>query len=267
MSPAITPYANEFSTATVAYEDYYAAGTYHYYLAGSSKLEKVGEASVLLSAVYDEPATMFTYPFTYNTKVTENYACTTAVGSMTLHKTASWEAEGDAYGTLMLPSGTYQNMLRIKTFHSIEDDYPGVVTNKKVVTEYLWVSSTSKKAYLKITHEVHSTNGTPIDTIYSVSVSDEVSGIGGAVIESVSAVLYPNPASNQLTLELSSVNGASIGWSLYTSSGQLIQESSALNYSPGNHLISVPVATLKPGCYFVNINTNEGSRVLRFMKI
>jgi hypothetical protein len=266
LNPASTPYSTDFQMSTIAYEDYFAAGTYHYYTTSATKLEKVGEASVLLTAVYSQPATMYTYPFTYNTKVTTNYGCTTAVGSLTLHKTASWEAEGDAYGTLMLPSGTFQNILRIKTRHIIEDDYVGTVTNKQDITEYIWVSTTSKKPYLKITTTIHSTNGTTIDTVRTSLISDDVSAIGGAVMGSVSALVYPNPAQDQIILEFNTAHSANIGWSLFSADGQLIFENSAQNYSPGTHLAAIPVAALSPGCYFVRITSNEGSRVLRFMK-
>lgn len=267
ISPASTPYATDFTTATVAYEDFYAAGTYHYYTASSNKLEKTGEASVLLTAVYDNPATMFTFPFTFGTKVTDNYGCITPVGTLSLHKTASWEAEGDAYGTLMLPSGTFQNILRIKIRSVIEDDYPGVVTNKKDITEYWWVSPTSKRPYLKIIHEIHSTNGTVIDTIRSIQVSDEVSGIGRAVLGSVCAMVYPNPVADVLFLELNANHATPISWNLLGADGQLIKSESMQTIQQGNHVVRIPLTGIKPGCYFVQIRTDEGSRVLRFVKI
>jgi len=73
LHPSTTPYATDFTGADVVYEDYFVAGTYHYYEANTAKLEKMGYANAQLTAIYDNPQQIITYPFTYNSSFTNVY--------------------------------------------------------------------------------------------------------------------------------------------------------------------------------------------------
>ncbi len=63
--------------------------------------------------------------------------------------------------------------------------------------------------------------------------------------------IYPNPFTNNLTIELSNIENASV--SIYNTMGQLIKAEKINTY-----LHQVNVTNLKQGAYFVRVNTNEG---------
>ncbi len=266
-SPASTPYAASFPGSTVAYEDHFAAGTYHFFTASSTKFEKLGDANVMLTAIYDNPAIFYTYPFTYNTKVTSTYTCSDSVGSMAYEKTGSWEAEGDAWGALLLSTGTHQNVLRIKTHHIIEDDYPGVVTNVKDILEYAWVSATTKKPLVKYTTEFHFTNGTPIDTLTYLFVSEEVSGINEPTGYLAGMSYWPNPASDLLNIGFEMLTVADITFEIYCAGGQMLTSNTLYSTLPGNHYHSISLDNLKPGFYILRVIAGDSANMIRFIKI
>jgi hypothetical protein len=268
ISPATTPYANDFTAATVAYEDYYAAGTYHYYTTSTTKYEKIGEASVLYTAVYQDPHTMFTFPFTYNTKVSDNFSCTTSVGSLVLQRTGTWEAEGDAYGTLKLPSGTYNNVLRIKTEHKNKDEYPGVIDNEKDVIEYCWVLPTSKRPLLKIGTEYYFSSGAPIDTVDYIRISEEVSGIAHPDQNISNIRLYPNPqAGDELTISFEMLVQAVVKLDLVGIDGKVIRTLPSRKMAPGNYQETISFEELASGVWFVRFDAGGIPKMFRVVKL
>lgn len=267
LSPSVTPYANDFSGCNVAYEDYNIAGTYHFYETSSAKWEKKGEASVLLTAVFNNPQDMFTYPFTYNTLVSDSFTCTAAVGALTLEKKGWWEVTGDAYGTLKLPSGDYTNVLRIKKTVNTYDDYIGVSTYETDVTEYCWVLSTSKKPLLRIAVEFHYANGAPIDTVEYIRISDDVSGLDhpGKIVSNL--MVYPNPASDMLSIDFNLLESSEVEIQLLNTEGKLLRliGKSALPSGPQN--MQCVTGDLAPGFYLINLKANGFNRMLKFVKL
>lgn len=267
LNPSLTPYAASFPGATVAFEDYQPAGTYHYFIASPTKYEKIGDANVVITNVYDNPATFYTYPFTYNTKVTSNYACTTQISStMTLEKTATWEAEGDAWGALLLPTGTHQNVLRIKTRHFIEDNYVGSSLNTRDIIEYDWVSTTTKKPLLRIITEYHSIGGTP-DTLSYILISDEVSGLSQPDETLAGLSYWPNPASDFLNIGFDLKNEVNVTYEILSSNGQQLSKNTIPGISPGNNVYSVSLENLEPGFYLLKFNAGVSSYMIKFIKI
>lgn len=267
MSPSSTPYVNDFPGSNVASEDYYKPGTYYYFENTTSKMEKKGEAQVIFSAVYDDPQTLFTYPFTYNTVVTDNFSCTTAVGTYTLEKTGTWKATGDGYGTLLLPTGTYNDVLRIKIESYTHDDYIGATTIYELETiEYWWVRATSKAPLFKIETQYFTTNGTPIDTIVAVRISDEISGIGhsGQIMSNIR--LYPNPVHENLNLLFELNEPAMVTLELFTADGRLINRYDCETIPVGSHQKTLSLDGMAPGFYLLNVDVAGISRMLKFIR-
>jgi hypothetical protein len=267
-NPAATPYAADFPTATVAFEDHFMAGTYHYYKTSGTKMEKLGEASVLVTAVFAAPFTMFTYPFTYNTTTTGNYTCTTAVGSLTLEKNGTWSATGDAYGTLILPSGIHSNVLRIKTHHVVDDVYSGGSgAYKKDITEYLFVIPTSRIPLLKITSEIFYSGGTPIDTIDLVSVSDEVSGLGETPSQTFHLKFSPNPTAGNILMEFELQREEKVQMTVYSPEGRMVRKSDESTLPAGRHEQQISLEGLLPGVYLLRMEAGSSTSLHRIIRI
>lgn len=268
ISPASTPYANDFPGCNVAYEDHFMAGTYHYFETTSSKMEKKGYASVLVTAKYSDPQIMFTYPFTYNTIVSDSFKCTAPIGtSMVLEKTGHWEAKGDGYGILRLPSGNHNNVLRICIKSYTLDDYGSSVGSSQVnTTEYLWVSTTSKVPLLRHCVEYHFANGSPVDTIEYVRVSDEVSGVsdpGGAVTH---LQVYPNPASEMINLRFQLNEPCIPALTLCSSDGKIIRIGCENTVLTGYQEKQMDISQLPEGLYFLRFEAAGISRVFKILK-
>lgn len=86
-------------------------------------------------------------PFTYNSTYIDTYQVT--VPSTTMYGTGVLTVTGDAYGTLVLPNGTYNNVLRIKK-QQVERDTTGSVVVTTTNVSYLWFDSVHAAPLLQL---------------------------------------------------------------------------------------------------------------------
>lgn len=267
MSPSATPYVNDFPGSNVAFEAYYVVGTFHYYETTSAKLEKKGEASVQGVAVYDVPQTIITYPFTYNTTTTSNYSCVSLIGTTTQTLTGLWEAHGDAYGTLILPSGTYNNVLRVKITNEYTKEYSDASPTQGVDgEEYWWVSTTSKAPLLRITKEYYSDDGVLFDSLHIRFIADEVSGINHPDQSVSNLNIYPNPASDLLNLTFDIQKSTLFTLDLYSADGKIIRSYEPEQFFPGNHRKELLLEDITPGFYMLRVGAGDNFRMMKFIK-
>ncbi len=68
--------------------------------------------------------------------------------------------------------------------------------------------------------------------------------------------IYPNPASNVLTIAFSGANGEMIDVSILSSHGALVHRSS--EYAVGNYTSTIDISYLAAGMYFVRLTTEKG---------
>jgi hypothetical protein len=71
--------------------------------------------------------------------------------------------------------------------------------------------------------------------------------------------IYPNPATDHIFIELKNPNGTDI--SLLTSTGRIL-----CSYSTDNEKVSIPVAHLPNGIYFLQLNNGAQKQTVRFLK-
>jgi hypothetical protein len=126
--PATTPWSSNFPHATIAYKSsasttyYYdyaspdSAGTWGFYDSGT----KTVQGNCL---VYSAPSKSFVCPCPYGTSFTSRAAGYRCGDNMFTQHYATTTKTYDAYGTLIMPTGTYQNAVRFKT---VEDDIDSV---------------------------------------------------------------------------------------------------------------------------------------------
>jgi hypothetical protein len=117
-----SPFAATFPGANYCYKfsgPFLGADRYYYHNLTSTKFEIVSMAYNASSGdnYMPNPRTFAVFPYTYNTVYTDTYKSTTdAIGT-------SFTATYDAYGTLVLPTGTYNNVIRQKIVKNGQTDY------------------------------------------------------------------------------------------------------------------------------------------------
>lgn len=197
MLPSNTPYANLFPTSNLALLD----TCYNYYNKQSTFFEIVGYYSHGEPVYYQNPETILTLPFTYNSTMSDNFITGFSASGDSIYETGTETALGDGYGTINLPFGTFFNCLRIKHiinlydtsityqqgFHTTYTVYEWYIPNKKF--------SVFKIIYISFTLPVPPYNFTYKNVFYNpASPPIGIEKIGKDVPDKYSlSQNYPNP--------------------------------------------------------------------------
>jgi len=87
----------------------------------------------------------------------------------------------------------------------------------------------------------------------------------GNISSNVDAVtVYPNPATDHVTLELGLSAKTKVGLTVYDATGRVVYQKSASELNAGTQLLDISTRNLVPGVYNLTIQTEGGSTTRRF---
>jgi len=257
VAPSVTPYGALFPDATVSYAN---DPVYGYYKVTSSEYETIGMSSSVNSWIYSDPEVMFTYPFSYGSNLVDSLYATSFYLGINHYRIGTRTTVADGYGTLILPSGRYNNLLRVKVIQNYSDSSSTNVVHVYGVT-YSWYDGVNKTPALTIS-TFSNTVGGSTTSIKMVNVSSAVDGVADNKKIQESIVLYPNPANNKVSITLPET------WatieniiSVYNTRGLLMLLKHACDKS-----IELDISTLPVGIYIINITGNANTLVSKLIK-
>lgn len=229
-----------------------------YYKATASKLEITGlvtpDATLNFST---NNGTFITYPAAYgysdNDTASGTFTSTAVSGTFS----GNIVINGDAYGTLIIGSKTYTNVLRIKsvqTFNLTAGFFPiGTITN----TSYTYYNSTNKFPLLSTTNATINALGNTQTTTGAQALNTAFLAVSD-LVRKEALKIYPNPAQDFIEVkgDLSDYSKASI----YSLDGKLIKNS---DLKSGK----IQVSQLPPSAYFIEISGNKSQpESIKFIK-
>ena len=217
VSVASTPNGNQFGNSNMAMTNDNAS--YLYFNKSAQSFTTQGFSGDLLgsgiiNAVFSPDLTLHQFPRTFGSSFNDTYiidvivpgaAINPLVSQIRFKRSSLVHDTTDAWGQITTPHGTY-DVLRIHTTESFTDSiwalpiFPPtwslVSTSSDVSNSYSWVGKGCKLAIAEMSFD---TLGAP-----KIFKWTELPGIGVGTQEYLSEGIeaYPNPAQNQLTLEL-----------------------------------------------------------------
>lgn len=136
LNPATTTNSASFPSATVATLQTVPSPTYNYYSASANSFNAEGYAySNGMVLIYSNVAKQMSYPFALDSSFTDTYTGTYVSGGNTITRTGTMTVTADAYGTLILPYGTINNVLRVL---SVDNFTETGNANTSTTTIYSW---------------------------------------------------------------------------------------------------------------------------------
>lgn len=248
VSASSTPEGLSFPNANISAG---ANGIYNYYKTSSSAWQYYGIA-LGMNVVYSDPEDFLRFPFTYNSTYTDSWAATFVSGTA-YYRRGTTTVTGDSYGTLKLPSGTYNNVLRVHFVENYQDSSnsgtPVIQTYKN--DQYMW--------YLPGNHS-------PIASVYTLTIGTSsptktgyyLAGIKVGINENDrllgSYSLFPNPVSENLNIAFSLTENKKIEIKLYNSIGEEVSSNIFKEGLIGVNEFILDVAVLPEGIYFAQLN-------------
>ncbi len=191
----------------------------------------------------DKPYPIMSFPFGYGS-INERH------GNMQ-EKIIEWQKEGDAWGTLICPDTTYQNVLRIKTTDSIHyqpvPNHPSSAGGSSVTYQWYTADSDVPVFSLRYYYSYYwydDINYLSRDTAASLLKTIEYIPIDTLVIvPRPEIVVFPNPATNTITIE-ATYNISELV--IYNTSGYAVMHFSQIT---AGKKVSVNISTLSKGLY------------------
>ena len=228
----------------------------------NDKMEQFGYSSSdgRIQIRYDVPFVKMKFPFAYDDFYSGTFSGKTYVSGIENGTViGTYSVEADAYGTLILPgSVTYENTLRIRT----EKRYTSIISRQQQevnIITYRWYNELHRYPILVLTeYSVKSGDNTTVNHQAAYN-SNAVRFLSPILTESV--LLYPNPATSYLGLELDAVAAGTITFTISDISGKIVSTFSE-EISMGGKLVynlSDKIAGLSPASYYLTIRSGEGT--------
>lgn len=266
-----TPEASDYPNSTLAVDIENFLITYY----TSTATERVSQGFIFtepnlgdVRAVFDtDDAKMMDYPFAQGASQMDDFAGTTYFSfqgnPVTAPTTGGIETSVDGLGTLKLADNDYSNVTRYKIVDTtlVDVQIPilgGMYELIRTQYEYYVLDPSSPNSSLPIF--VHASikfgpeGGAPISDFSLVLSKEEPSQFAGLEKNGLSqTVVYPNPTSNQLSVQLpSEVNAAQIN--ITDAAGRTV-----LNTTQSSSVQTIDVSPLNKGMYFMTISNGNVS--------
>lgn len=253
-SPSSTPNASSFPTSTVAgvmNQNGQTATTYHKNT--SSISEVLGQVASGVEIVFQNPITYLEFPVQYNSSNTDTYSSNFTTQGINFYRRGSLVTTTDGAGTLILPYGTYTNVLRVKTVRKEQDsaNYMGteLITKYDITTYSYFIAGQHFPLVMQTKMLVDGMSQSEMTSIA------DASSIGIELAESeVKSLVYPNPLvkGQDVTIDLTgNVSTASIG--IYDTKGSCVKSLTTSAFESGEGIYKIPTSDLDAGVYYIRM--------------
>jgi len=194
--PSSTPFGNSFPSSNLAKK--LPDNKYAYYDNNTNNSFLVGFVDTTSSFIINYPNSLLfaQRPITYETMVIDTFTDNYSVAGGDFSGGGTVTINGDGYGTLILPNGTHNNVLRIKTTQIQSDtliQHPYISTSTTIT--YAWYDGTNPSPLLKI-DSIYTSNFVSKTVTYFLSKTTGITEIS----EQEELQFYPNPATEHITL-------------------------------------------------------------------
>jgi len=256
---AATPYCDSYSTSNIVALN---SGEYDYEIESSSSLSLIGGNTGSVYFYLTDPLDEMFYPATYHSTHKDTgvgYGILAGIGGD--YETDIDSFNADAYGTLILPSGTYPNTLRIHVISVSKDSevFFGVPTVTVAQTEaYLWYDSSFHNQLLEIDYDTAGSTSLYVSGVEYYTSHLPLS-VSKTVSDAVFLKVFPNPATNDMNISLDLADNKDAFISISDMLGRVVGSFPSGKLNIGANNLTFPVQDLPNGMYIVQLHSPQGN--------
>jgi len=253
---ASTPNGASFPGATVAAS---AGGdNYAYMKITSTGLENVGVYGSSTVMAYQNPELLLQYPCALNTTWTDSWSTTFVSGGFPIVRAGTTTGLADGIGTVIMPYGTFNNVLRVKLTQQYSDDIGGMATVDYTCTNHYFYLPGTHMALAQVNYLTATTGGSTQTETYAAWLDASNVGITEAQRHAIGMELFPNPATDQAILVFSSTGGM-VALEVTDAMGRLVH-SGQVQAHAGIVRHALSLEALSPGLYQVRLIDAAGNQ-------
>lgn len=253
INPLWTPFTKDFSDANWALIQDQTTVFYNTVDTGLVYYGGVEGSDVVF---YSDPQEYFSFPFTEGDTHYDEYAGNFSLTGVDYTRTGTIEATANGWGTMMLPNGTYDDVVRCEVVETLDD--VSLVINYSLVFEYtvfyhpgtgFWIMQ-----YGEIVYSDDQGGNQLIP--FTVYLDDIETGIEDETSALPELNAYPNPAGDFLNLANATVGSV---LQIFSLEGKLVH-SGLIDGQPIN------VAELTSGTYSATVIGKNDVQSIKFIK-
>lgn len=254
---SITPNSIDIPNANTVLEEF---GTKFYFKTSGNIIEQYGTVSANNTITkYDKPFVKMIFPFEYGDVYSGNFSGTIEGNNSIQPFEGSYLLEADAYGTLILPTGIYDNVIRIKTVK--EQRFNNSKCNCSIVS-YKWYSKDIRYPLLTIIKSQSNEGSKTIQTAYYSKYKLNESPENEKVeFENISATIYPNPFGENFNVDYLIKNDCEVEIQIFDTSGKKVYTSQKQAQKAGFYTKTIGREQLgdQLGIYYIRIDAGNES--------
>lgn len=226
-----------------------------YYKTSSTAMANAGYVTPAAPIVYSDVDDALRFPFSYGNAYVDPFVANFTTNGIAVKRFGTDSVTADAWGKLITPFGTYNNVLRVKQVQTYRDSFAvGSITMQYKATNYYWYQASSKypifyTATLMTTTNGSTPSGTQIAGYYKqtpAGINDLAAGDGLRIA--------PNPARGDVRIELPAGVGRA-ALTVTSATGAVVYQQTI---GGGQH--TVPAEGWARGLYFVQLRSEAGAQ-------
>ncbi len=258
VDPATTGFGGQFPDANVAI----ASGTsFDMLKTDNNAMSRTGVVNQGFPIPYSDIQNQLFWPMSFGATNTDNFAATWVNSGLTFNRSGTITSEVDAYGDLMLPWGTVEDVLRVKVEEDYQDTYTGGGLIEYESEIYFWYKEGIH--YPVMTLSVLYVSGSP------TTFSGFMKGASVSVHAAPSAIedvkVFPNPTSSFTTLSIELKEKQDVNIAVVDLLGREVLVVTNSTLQAGEHDFTIDLSTIEKGIYLVTSEVGSSINTQRLI--
>lgn len=258
VTPASTTHGSDFPGSTQVEKYSNGQFVYVYKTSGASYLVGFVDTTDNLIIKYPDSIIFALRPISYGNSVTDTFTDKFSSGADNFSGGGPVTINADGYGTLILPTGTYNNVLRVK-ITQVETDTLLNFKTTSVTTSVsnVWFDGVHTSALLKIDSS-NSASGIQKTVQYLVS---ETTGTEELKMDNGQWTIFPNPTKGKFAIQSSIINLHSSDEKTEITIYNIFGQQVFSQYSVPKSQYLIDLSGQPGGLYFYRVLNNEDSQI------
>jgi hypothetical protein len=261
--PAQVPFGNLFPEANLAIVQDVTAD---FYKVTANTFSAAGFANSISQVPYTDLKDELRVPLGFGDSYTDTYSWVYDDFGTLTYRSGTMTVTGDAAGDLIMPYGTVENVIRIKIEETNQDslNVGGMpFVESFTVERYLWYKEGVRYPVVTFTETI--SGDPPMSSQSGIFLDATTVGVMDPVRSGLRFHLFPNPAHDQLTLDLELAEPENVQIGLMNWLGREVASIAEGQLTSGTHQLELDIEGLAPGMYVIRLMTDKGvsSRAVR----
>ena len=256
-------------------------GFYQYYEIDDDAWEYLGNAFSSILQIFQDTKTILMFPMNFEDTFSDEFASTLSAFTVIKYGTGNINVTADAYGTVILPQGTFDDVMRLQVIEeSVDSTDLGSGIVEKIHTSsvsYVWLSRAHPGPLCtrSVTETYQVALVPPIDpdtlfmdpdSSFQYDPTATTSALPYFTTGAFNLKVTPNPFVNNLDLNFTVDNGQKLNFELQTINGQVVYTKN-ISAVPGQNNFNINVQWLPTGPYIAILKGADEGSVQQVVKI